>query len=201
MLSLELNDSLLSPHLKWNVQWGIEPGVVHWLQGPNGVGKSSLFEELKCQWASIAPEVKLGFTDQEPFAPFQDLSVEKVFDILWEVAPERRLGPSWRELPIWDDESRALLNRSVRLLSGGENQWVKILMMRSLKSDVWLLDEPFQFLDVQRRNELKFCLSQWLEAGKFLIFSHHGSAPLERYLSWKLCDSDQGLMVKKAEML
>lgn len=199
MLSIKLNKSVLSPHLRWNVDWDLRPGVAHWLQGPNGAGKTSFFEELKCQWPDTTSTFQLGFTDQEPFNPFQDLTVERVFDVLYEIAPERRLTSNWRNLSIWDDESRILFNRPVHLLSGGENQWIKILMMRSLKSDVWLLDEPFQFLDKKRRIMFEACLDTWLQEEKYLIFSHHGNSPLKKYQEWSLVETSEGLVVSSLE--
>lgn len=195
-LSLMLKKSELSTHLRWKVEWTIHSGQLNWLQGANGVGKTTLLDELKCQWARLQPELELGFTEQSALTPFQDLTVAGVFDLLWDIAQERRLSSHWKQLPDWDDEGQALWGRRVSLLSGGENQWIKLLMMRSLRSQVWLLDEPFQFLDQRRYQQVRDWILQWLKQDRFLILTHHGELALESQ-KWFLTATPDGLGVRE----
>jgi len=195
MLNIKLTHSELSPHLSWQVNWSVQPGLANWLQGANGVGKTSLFEEIKIQWHR--PSLQLGFVDQEPLVPFQDLTVAQVFDLLWDIGANRRVTAQWQQLKYWDEESRSLWPRKVALLSGGENQWIKVLMMLSLKSDIWLLDEPFQSLDQRRRETLLRLLASWLEEGKYLILSHHGSELSLPAKTWHLEHQPTGTYVRE----
>ena len=195
-LHINLKTSELSPHLRWNVDWNIEAGQANWLRGPNGIGKTSLLEELKCQWPSMHPGILLGFTDQAPLDPFQDLTVSQVFELLWDIVPERRSIDRWQNMSEWDTEGKSLWNRPVKLLSGGENQWIKLMMMRSLKSQLWLLDEPFQFLDQQRALVLQDWLAQWCQQGNYLIVTHHNEANFTNVKAWSLHTTSIGLAVK-----
>jgi ABC-type Mn2+/Zn2+ transport system ATPase subunit len=90
-----------------------------------------------------------------------------------------------------------LLPRLVSQLSGGENQWVKILMMRSLKCDVWMMDEPFQSLDQTRQESLWMLLQEWIASGKTLILVHHGDVKLTPKKSWQHDCAAQGVQLKE----
>lgn len=194
MLHIKIHHSLLRSQLRWKVDVSLSAGVCHRLAAPNGSGKTSFLEELKLQWAGLFPTLSLGFCDQAPLAPFQDLTVEGVMDVLWDVVPQRRIGSGWRELRWWQaPDVKLWFPRKVSELSGGENQWVKILMMRTMVSDVWLLDEPFQSLDQTRQGELWGLLAEWLAAGKHLVLVHHGEVALRPLQTWTLSCSEPGL--------
>ncbi len=197
MLHIRLDRSMLAPHLRWDVNARLAPGEWHWLRGPNGSGKTSFFAELKLQWGSFAPAMDYAFVDQEPFAPFHGLRVAEVFDILWEAAPERRSIPDWRRLPWWEPVTRAWWGRRVSLLSGGENQWLKILLMRSLRADAWLLDEPFQSLDLDRQAALEELMRAWTAEGKYLLMSHHGPSLRGTSRGWRLQPGSHGLCLEE----
>ncbi len=194
MLHIKINFSLRRPDLQWCVDAELPRGRVHRLCGANGAGKTSLLEELKLHWSRLFPQDLLGFCDQATLVPFQDLVVAQVMDIVWEASPRRQLAQHWRELPWWQEASvLTWLQRRVGQLSGGENQWVKILMMRSLKSDVWLLDEPFQSLDHQRQQELW----QWLMSeSRTLLLVHHGSVEIPT-IDWELIPTAAGLSLRR----
>lgn len=197
MLHIKLIKSELRPQFKWSVNTTLKPGQCLHIKAPNGMGKTTFLQELKYQWPELFPTVKLGFTDQAPLAPFQDLTVATTMDILWEVTPHRHAEFSWRNLAHWkSDEIQSWLNKAVSKLSGGENQWIKILMMLSLESDVWLLDEPFQSLDQKRQKELWQILEDWLQKKRYLVLVHHGDLPLSLVETAHMICSAEGLMLE-----
>jgi ABC-type Mn2+/Zn2+ transport system ATPase subunit len=197
MLHIKIHRSVLRSQLRWNVDVSLNSGVCHRLAAPNGAGKTSFFEELKLHWSELFPTHLLGFSDQALLVPFQDLTVEAVMDVLWDVVPERRIQADWRALSWWQENAvKSWWPRKISLLSGGENQWVKILMMRSLVSDAWMMDEPFQSLDHKRQSELWVLLQEWLAAGKYLLLVHHGEVALQPLQSWTLQPSEQGLSLR-----
>jgi energy-coupling factor transporter ATP-binding protein EcfA2 len=197
MLHIKIHRSVLRSQLRWKVDVSLGAGVCHRLAAPNGSGKTSFLEELKLQWPDLFPTHLLGFCDQASLAPFQDLTVEAMMDVLWDVVPQRRIGSGWRQLPWWQaSDVRHWWARKVSQLSGGENQWVKILMMRTIVSDVWLLDEPFQSLDQNRQSELWGLLGEWLAAGKYLVLVHHGEVELRPLRTWTLACAEQGLSLE-----
>jgi len=193
MLYFKLDHSKLDRRFKWRIETTLTPSVCHHLQGPNGIGKSTLLEELKLQWKNLAPSHQLSFVDQPRLLPMQDLTVASLMDVFWEVTADRHEVSHWTQLTWWQETIvKSWYSRLVSELSGGENQWLKILMMRSIKADVWLLDEPFQSLDKNRQEELWNILRQWLEAGKYLILVHHGELPLTEK-NWSLKRTEQGV--------
>ncbi len=197
MLHVKLEKSQYQGHLKWCIEAMLSPGVCHHLKGENGAGKTTFIEELKIQWSTLAPDLLLGFTDQALLQPFQDLTVEALIDVMWDVTQGRHEADDWRELSWWQElQVQKWMKRKVSELSGGENQWIKILMMRSLKCDAWILDEPFQSLDSGRQTELWKILEAWIQAGKYLILTHHGEVLLKTKKTWTLNCSTNGLSLE-----
>lgn len=192
MLHIKIHHSLLQEHLRWDVDATLAPGICHRLAALNGAGKTTFLEELKLHWTSLFPTLRLGFCDQAALAPFQELTVEAVMEILWDVVPQRRQAPDWRKLSWWS-ELEIQWSRKISELSGGENQWVKILMMRSLQSDIWLLDEPFQSLDQKRQQQLWQILQEWVSAGRYLVLVHHGDVAISPRQDWSLRSTAKGL--------
>jgi len=172
----------------------LRAGVAYHLKGENGLGKTSLIEELKLRWKELNPELRYAFTDQEELNGFQDLSVAGLMDVFWDVTQGRHGTSDWRENPYFL-KSQKLWNKNIRQLSGGENQWIKILMMLSLESDVWILDEPYQSLDSQKQSELTELLQHWIYQGKYLLVVHHGELHLAPTLSLSLKDINGVLQV------
>jgi manganese/zinc/iron transport system ATP- binding protein len=194
MLHIKIDHSLLRSQLHWCVDMSLNGGICHRLAAPNGAGKTSFLEELKLHWPRLFPTTLLGFTDQAPLEPFQDLTVEAVMDVLWDITRHRHVQADWRTFAWWQESAvKSWWPRKVSQLSGGENQWVKILMMRSLECDVWIMDEPFQSLDQKRQTELWSLLQDWLTTGKYLLLVHHGDVPLHPQESWTLTPAVTGL--------
>lgn len=198
MLHVKISDSILHDRLRWQVDAKLDLGMCHHVMGPNGAGKTTFLEELKLHWKKLFPTALLGFCDQAPLAPFQDLTVEAVMNLMWDITEGRHEVKNWREFNFWQDEmALKLLPRLVSQLSGGENQWIKILMMRSLESDVWMMDEPFQSLDQYRQERLWSLLQDWIARGKTLILVHHGEVKLNPKKEWQLDCMSAGVQLKE----
>lgn len=198
MLHVKINQSLLHPRLKWDLDATLEEGVCHHIIGANGAGKTTFFTELKLHWSRLFPTARLGFCDQAPLAPFQDLTVEAVMDVLWDITPERHLSGRWQDLAWWQaPEVRKLLPRLVSELSGGENQWLKFLMMRSLASDVWMLDEPFTALDAGRQQALQAWIRGELEQKKTILLVTHGPCDIRPTVDWTLECGASGIGLRR----
>lgn len=171
MLQINFKEAQLAVPWCWNVDWSLRPGVVYWLAGANGAGKTSLINELKDRFAARGDMV---FVDQGPLAPYQDLTVAQVFAVVWEVAGPRQRLPRWQDLEEWDDESRRWWSRPLSRLSGGQNQWIKLLMAMAVRGDYWWLDEPFQGLDAIRTEKLWRWIRQRASEGASVVYTHHG---------------------------
>lgn len=83
-------------------------------------------------------------------------------------------------------ELKELLNRSVKVLSGGEAQRLAIAAAISRESDVYIFDEPSSYLDVKQRLNVAKTIRSLAEEGKTVIVAEHDIAMLD-YLSDQIC--------------
>jgi energy-dependent translational throttle protein EttA len=158
-----------------NLHFDLPPGGIVGIIGPNGAGKTTLFRMILGQEQPDAGElrvgetVKLGYVDQS-----------RTLD------PEKTV---WQEISGGDEEirlgtrlvnSRAYVGRfnfagseqqkKVGLLSGGERNRVHLAKMLRTESNVILLDEPTNDLDVHTLRALEEALQNF--AGCAVIISH-----------------------------
>jgi len=82
---------------------------------------------------------------------------------------------------------KALLDRPVKVLSGGELQLVAIAAAMCREADVYLFDEPTSYLDVGQRLRAARAIRSLAEReGKMVVVAEHDLAVLD-YLSDKVC--------------
>lgn len=166
-------DNLLYENFSFNVKPGSIVGII----GPNGAGKTTLFRMItgteKPDNGSIVigDTVKLGYVDQSRESLNQENSV-------WE---EISGGPN-ETITIGkrDISSRAYCSRfnfsgqdqqkKIKMLSGGERNRVHLAKMLKSESNVLLLDEPSNDLDVNTLRALEDALLEF--AGCVLVISH-----------------------------
>lgn len=63
-----------------------------------------------------------------------------------------------------------LLEKRVEILSGGEKQLLKLFLTFHFKGDYWILDEPFNHLDSERRGMLEDFI--WERLKNILLVDH-----------------------------
>ncbi len=136
------------------------------LIGENGIGKTSLFNYIKKNHFNT--NYSCSFLDQKRLDPLANLTVEEVFNLLEEELDTNQTEKE--ELINYFDFNDCIRNK-VKLLSGGENQILKIIICFFLKRDLYLLDEPFLNLSVKNKERLKEYL---MNSNKtILIIDHH----------------------------
>jgi ATP-binding cassette subfamily E protein 1 len=139
---------------KLEVQGGaIFQGQVIGILGPNGIGKTTFIKML----AGIEEP------DEETIYPAGGMTVsykpqyisgqyEGLVEELLKKAADSEYGSSYFKSSIVHPlRFERLLDRDVRELSGGELQKVAIAVCLSRKADIYLLDEPSAYLDVEER--------------------------------------------------
>ena len=73
---------------------------------------------------------------------------------------------------VEDFNFKSLLSKEVNLLSGGENQILKFILLFCQSADVYALDEPLQYLDGENLNKiLKYILD--ISNEKVLLIIEH----------------------------
>ncbi len=171
-LSKAYGDKLLFEDMTFS----IPPGAVVGIVGGNGAGKTTLFELITDQIKAdsgglrLGETVKLGYVDQKR----STLDPEKT---VWEVISE---GSESVWLGRVEVNSRAYVGRfnftgsdqqkPVGLLSGGERNRVHLARILKEGSNVLMLDEPTNDLDVNTLRALEEAILAF--AGCVLVISH-----------------------------
>ena len=164
------------------------------IRGENGVGKTSLLRILtglsKPEQGQVLWNEQTIFSDPSIFhrdvlflghrdalkeeltalenlqmyASIDDvhLSVEKALAALW------RFGLRGRE------------NLPVHCLSAGQKRRVLMARMLTRQASLWILDEPFNALDVNAVKELEHLIAEHLECGGMLVLTSHQAVQLPR---------------------
>ena len=154
----------------------LPPGGIVGVIGPNGAGKTTLFRMITGQEhpddgrLTVGDTVKLGYVDQSRAS----LDAEKT---VWQ---EISGGTDVIYLGKRAVQSRAYVGafnfkgsdqqKKVGILSGGERNRVHLAKMLKSESNVILLDEPTNDLDVDTLRALEEALSEF--AGCAVIISH-----------------------------
>jgi len=154
----------------------LPPGGIVGVIGPNGAGKSTLFKMITGDDApdggtlKIGETVKLGYVDQSRNTLDDNKSVwEEISggtDVLY---IGKRAVPSRAYVGAFNFKGSDQ-QKKVGILSGGERNRVHLAKMLKLESNVILLDEPTNDLDVDTLRALEDALSEF--AGCAVIISH-----------------------------
>jgi sulfate-transporting ATPase len=154
----------------------LPPGGIVGVIGPNGAGKSTLFRMITGQdqpddgKLTVGETVKLGYVDQSR----ESLDANKT---VWEeisggtdvIYLGKRAVPSRAYVGAFNFKGSDQ-QKKVGILSGGERNRVHLAKMLKSESNVILLDEPTNDLDVDTLRALEEALEEF--AGCAVIISH-----------------------------
>ncbi|MCV0372357.1 MAG: ribosome biogenesis/translation initiation ATPase RLI [Nitrosarchaeum sp.] len=157
----------------------IDPGVVRkgeilGIMGANALGKTTMMKMIagveKPDSGSIDKKIKIAY---KPQYLQNDIDVEVI--ALLEKANEGAIEGSQEEEQILDPlKIKKLYNKSVKNLSGGELQKVAVASCLLQKVDLYALDEPSAFLDVEDRIAVAKFLQKFVRSfGKSAIVIDH----------------------------
>ena len=148
--------------------------------GENGIGKTSfvkiLAEEIKPDKGEIDKKVKVSYKPQYLDSTSDELVMTVLKDAISKYS-NQLINPL---------EIKPLLTRKLNELSGGELQRVSIALALSQQVDLFLLDEPSAYLDIEQRLMVSKVIRNLIEEkGKSALVVDHDLLFLD-YLSRKL---------------
>ncbi len=167
-----------------NVSFSIRPGEILGLIGPNGSGKTTVFEclggVLPFESGSIEPRVAGGtpvmFYLPDAITPWPDQSVE------WALAfAAGYFGGAWPRSELIERLGlRALLRQPMRALSKGQRKRTLLAIGLLTPHPILLADEPFDGLDLRLTRDVAQLLREVAASGRTLFLSIHQIADAER---------------------
>jgi len=137
--------------------------------GPNGIGKTTfarlLVGELEPDEGAVVPhgELKISYKPQyvrNIAMTHGELTVKEYLS--------RELGPDYQSNPSWPEIANGLLlnplmDREIGGLSGGELQRVVVALSLLREAQVYVLDEPLAYLDIEQRIRTASILRRMVE--------------------------------------
>lgn len=168
----------------------IKPGEILVIQGPSGVGKSTLLSLVAGEIPLQEGQILLNghdLSDQQRKNRLGYLSQQlDLFD--WTLAENLRLANEnaqdeelWQvlekvHLAAWAKERQGLdteLGEGGSAVSGGEGRRIALARLLLADRDILLLDEPFAGLDEENRSFLYHALEEYGRRKIIFIVSHH----------------------------
>ncbi len=159
-----------------DLDFKLPPGGIVGVIGPNGAGKSTLFRMIVGQEHPDAGELRIGETVELGYVDQSRDSLDDNKNV-WEeitggtdiIHMGKRAVPSRAYVGAFNFKG-ADQQKKVGILSGGERNRVHLAKMLRKESNVILLDEPTNDLDVDTLRALEDALMQF--AGCAVIISH-----------------------------
>lgn len=167
-VNIQISDPSFLPHCGCELQLTLSPGESTVIVGENGIGKSTLLNRL-AQKLKASERVVV---EQKTSEYFYDRQLKTLKDFFLSGQLEHfsteHFNKLWNEFGLGQKEERWLSE-----LSGGEAQVLKLCLSLSKQTEIYLLDEPSQFLDQEKRNTLKVFLEFLLAKNKSLLIIEH----------------------------
>ncbi len=174
MYEIKLHDPHFLPHCGCSIELTLMRGEAVVISGPNGLGKTTFISRIYEDFKRNSDEV--AFIEQRVLDYFYDRKLSEIKSIIGSFKNDAihfsTFQQLWSSLGLHLKEDRFLSS-----LSGGEAQCLKLCVGLAKKAELYLLDEPTQSLD----NEKKLILASILEE----LRSHHKMiVVIEHDLKW-----------------
>jgi translation initiation factor RLI1 len=156
------------------------------LVGDNGIGKSLFVQSLK-QEVFKQQLPSWSFVDQNRIHAFDMATVYSYLSLLTMISADSFISQDFEHwLGFKEGKVEQYLNHSLETLSGGEMQWLKLMIGLNLKAHNYVLDEPTQFLDIHKKQIFWDLFQQKLQNQDRMLMVLHQDFPPFQYQIWKM---------------
>ncbi len=180
-----------SVHAVDNLSFVIRKGETVGLIGPNGAGKTTV---LKCLAGLVRPDKgsiagnEASMFERPPHAGSLSFLYEidalpndmSVKSFLMAEAFARSLGKAEVETVVQEVALDSMQNKTIRSLSMGNRRRVGIAAALLPRSDLLVLDEPTNGLDLEGLRLIRNIISEQKYQGKSVLFSSHTMSEVEK---------------------
>lgn len=197
-LNLEVNNDLLIS----DITIDFKPGEFWAILGNNGTGKSTLLETLAGFKSINQGKIKVDGNNLSSFNPLQRAQkisfLTQATEASLNCTVEQNLSYArypWHQKPVEKQKDKAIMesvmqvmdlqhlrDKKIQQISGGELRKVEIATALVQDSDVLMLDEPLNHLDLAFRIKLMTHLQQ-LSCKKIIIMVTHDIQYVQKYCS------------------
>lgn len=194
-----------------NINLSLDQGL-YFLLGKNGSGKTTL---LKTMAGLIKPSrgrvtvfgkdihklsrkeaVKLvGYVWQNPYAGFIEANVRDELEFSYRIT-NVKLSQEIIDMLV----PRYLMDRSPFTLSGGEAKRVSMACILALDQPIWLLDEPFDYLDSDGIETVANVINYGIRKGKIIVVASANTAYIRMFNPNQVLVLSEGEIVFKGPM-
>lgn len=199
-----IEDLTISYDLKpvlWDIDLKIPKGALMAIVGPNGAGKSTLikgmlglvnvvsgftkffgeaYQEIR---KKIAYVPQRGSVDWDfPTTVFDVVLMGRYGQIGWIKRPTKKD----KEIALQSLEKVGMLefkNRQISELSGGQQQRVFLARALAQEAEIYIMDEPFQGVDIMTEETIVKVLKSLNKDCKTLIIVHHDLKTVDKYFT------------------
>lgn len=182
-----------------NINLEINKGEMVAIIGPNGAGKSTLIKAMLDLTKKISGEIlifgqkykknrnKIAYVPQRGSVDW-DFPVT-VYDVV-EMGCYGQVGWIKRINEIYKQKVKKAIEevgmnqfqtRQINQLSGGQQQRIFIARALVQNADIYILDEPFQGVDIKTEKEIIKILKKLQNDGKTIIVVHHDLNTVKEY--------------------
>ncbi len=168
----------------------IYKGEVIGIVGPNGIGKTTLVNTIAGKvepeegYVAVLGDYKISYKPQ--YIKTEDYE-GTVYDVLYNANPASVSPGGWLYIELVKKlRLDRLFDREVRDLSGGELQKLAVAQTLAREADIYLLDEPSAYLDVEERLTVAKTIRRLTETREVAAFVVEHDVIIEDYVSDKL---------------